>query len=68
MVVENIKRAFKYEDVELDDINPELPPEQILEHYCLLYPELTNATIKTKGLDERGMQRFEFDLNIGTKG
>lgn len=68
MMKKIISRTFLYNGVELDDINPALSENSILQHYSGIYPELTNATILNKGLVENQKILYEFRTAIGTKG
>ena len=68
MQVLEIPRTFKFNDMELEDINPNLSLEQVRAHYSGIYPELTNATIENKGLNAERSQCFEFKTLVGTKG
>lgn len=68
MIVTDIKRTFTFNDIQLEDINPNLSTDMVLSHYANIYPELTTAEITNKGLQPDGNHAYSFDLNIGTKG
>lgn len=68
MEVKSIIRKFFLSGAELEDINPNLSPESVLLHYSGVYPELTNASIFNKGLQDNNSIHYEFRTNIGTKG
>lgn len=68
MLVENLKRVFIFKDIKLEDINPKLSESSILNHYSGIYPELTNATIESKGIQNQNEIAYEFISIIGTKG
>lgn len=68
MTVTTIIRTFFLGQTQLEDINPSLSPESVLLHYSGVYPELTNATIFNKGLQDNNTLKYEFRTNIGTKG
>lgn len=69
--VKGIKRVFvieiNKEKIELQDPNPDMTPEQVMDSYSSLYPHLTTATISGPKL-ENDNQIFEFNTTIGTKG
>lgn len=67
MQVINLKRVFKFGKIELEDINVNLSENSILNHYSGIYPELTNATIEKKGVQNNTIV-YEFISKIGTKG
>ena len=67
MEIITIKRTFKFNEMILDDPGDHLSPLQVMEHYALIYPELTNAKIVSKGI-ENDTDRYEFSTNLGTKG
>lgn len=67
MIVEQIKRVFKFKEIELSDPNTNMSPEAVLRFYSAQYPSLNNATIIEKGLEE-GKQVFEMKETVGTKG
>lgn len=68
MKIQNITRIFQYNDIQLEDINPNLTTDMVLSHYANIYPELTTAEITNKGLQPDGTHAYGFELNIGTKG
>ncbi|SFZ94872.1 PRTRC system protein C [Flaviramulus basaltis] len=72
MQVTSITRKFvlltgNKEKVELEDMNPDLGNEQIMEHYSMIYPELTNANVLDKGIID-GFHEIHFQSIAGTKG
>jgi PRTRC genetic system protein C len=72
MQIANITRKYVFlngnrETTELEDIDPEMGHERIMEHYSGLYPELTNAHIVDKGIHE-GFHEIHFQSLAGTKG
>ncbi len=68
MLVENLKRVFVFDGLKLEDINPTLSEQTILNHYSGIYPELTNATIENKGIQNNNEIVYEFKTSIGVKG
>ena len=72
MVVTSIERKFVFlngskETMTLEDVNPELTTSQVMEHYSLIYPELTNANLIDKGIVD-GFHVINFQSIAGTKG
>ena len=72
MQIANITRKYLFlngnrEKIELEDIDPEMGHERIMEHYSALYPELTNANVVDKGIIE-GFHEIHFQSLAGTKG
>ncbi|SEC68041.1 PRTRC system protein C [Tenacibaculum sp. MAR_2009_124] len=71
MKIDQIKRNFCFvngsEKITLDDINPTLSNEDILNHFSNLYPELTTAKIVDLGFVD-GENKIEFRTIAGTKG
>lgn len=63
-----IQRKFTFNSLELEDLGQGFTPDEVLEHYSGLYPELTNAKVINKGLDDLGNINFLFDPLVGTKG
>ncbi len=67
-IITSITRKFTFNSLELDDLGEGFTPDDILEHYSGLYPELTNAKVINKGVDDMGAINFFFDPVVGTKG
>lgn len=67
MDIIQVKRKFKYKDLVLDDPHESKSPNQVLEHYMLVYPELANAKVESQGIVDDA-DTYEFKVNIGTKG
>ncbi len=44
--METVKRIFNFEENVLPDLGVEFTPEQTIEHYSSIYPELTCGFIK----------------------
>lgn len=65
--IKGIPRVFKYNDKELPEINPDLPPKQVMEVYSNTYPELNNAKLSGPEIKD-GKQVFTFSAVLGTKG
>lgn len=67
MEVSKVKRVFKYKGQELEDI-PGLPETEVIKIYSGQFPELVNATVQYKGMDNDYNQEFEFITSTGVKG
>jgi PRTRC genetic system protein C len=69
MEVQAIRRVFyhKSKDLTLDDPNPNMTPEEVLDFYATQYPELNNGMIEDDALDGT-IQRFNIKTTLGTKG
>ena len=68
MQIANITRKYIFlngnrEKIELEDIDPEMGHERIMEQY----PELTNANVVDKGIND-GFHEIHFQSLAGTKG
>ena len=59
------KRTFHYNGMLLEDPDPAMPPEQVLEFHALLHAELTNATLKGPSLGADGIQTYKVEVKIG---
>jgi PRTRC genetic system protein C len=66
-MTETAKRVFLYKRQELDDINPNQSPKQIMEHYSTVYPELINATVNGPEIKD-GELHFTFASKVGEFG
>lgn len=60
-----VKRTFNYNGMNLDDPDPSMPPEQVLEFHALLHAELTNATLKGPSVGADGSQIYKIEVKIG---
>lgn len=68
MSLQRLTRVFKKGPTRLLDPDPAMTPEQVLEHYTDLYPELANATISEPETSERELTyTFEKPI-VKTKG
>lgn len=59
------KRTFHYNGMILNDPDPAMPPEQVLEFHALLHAELTNATLKGPSIGADGVQSYKVEVKIG---
>ena len=65
MSIKTIKRVFKYNDLELEDVGGS--PENVLNHYSMTIPELINARVKSPEIkDDKAV--YEFETKVATKG
>lgn len=67
LVATQLQRQFKYEDLILDDPNPNWDAIRVQDHYSGVYPQLTNAQVATNGMVGSKIE-FEFQVVVGTKG
>lgn len=69
--VSSLERTFKFKNGEtkitLQDPNPEMSPEEVMDFYSGNYPELTTATVHGPEI-ENDMIVYRFKTTIGTKG
>lgn len=65
--IQQVTRKFLFKATELPNIDS-LTPEQIQEHYSTFHPEIVNAQIQNKGINEKGELVYEFALKAGVKG
>lgn len=67
MALEILKRIFKYNQMTLDDPDTTMTPDQVMNFWAGVYPELTQATIEGPETTVDGLV-FEFSKVAGTKG
>lgn len=67
-VVRKINLKVNGKEIVLDDINDELPIDEIKDIYSNQYPQLLNSTTVDKGVNEHGEHHYEFVTVAGTKG
>ena len=60
-----VKRTFNYNGMNLDDPDPSMSPEQVLEFHALLHAELTNAKLKGPNIGADGLQTYLVEVRIG---
>ena len=69
MQLEIAKRVFMYDDTELDDPDPNMSPEEVLEVYKDVYPELTSGSLGEPEISEDGNTvTYELERHVGKKG
>ena len=70
--VQEITRKFSLKvngnNIDLEDPNPEMSPEEIKDLLCNHYPQLLNSKIENKGISDDGVELFEFLTIAGVKG
>ena len=65
--VEQYKRKFKYEDIELEDPNPEWNTKRVIDFYSAQYPEMVNCHLE--GPEVNGTEMvYSITTKTGTKG
>ena len=69
--IKGLKRVFKLkkngETLRLDDPNPEMVVNDVMDFYSMTYPELTTATPHGPVMED-DCAVYEFKTTIGTKG
>lgn len=65
--VQGVKRQFKYGNRQLDDPDPEMTPEEVMQFYAGTYPELTTSNVHGPKM-EGEVAVYEFKTTVGTKG
>ncbi|MFW5721433.1 MAG: PRTRC system protein C [Bacteroidota bacterium] len=69
--VNGLKRIFHYKSrtgtITLDDPNPELNLQEVINHYSGMYPELINCNVDGPKLTQEA-QEFTFSSTVGVKG
>lgn len=68
MEIKELKREFviKEGNINLSDIDPNMPVEQIQQFYSTQYPQLTTATYEKSFKNDKWV--YTFKSVIGTKG
>lgn len=69
--IKGLRRVFKLkkngETLRLDDPNPEMTVNDVMDFYSMTYPELTTATPHGPMMED-DCAVYEFKTTIGTKG
>ena len=69
--IKGLKRVFKLkkngETLKLDDPNPEMAVNDVMDFYSMTYPELTTATPHGPAMED-DCAVYELKTTIGTKG
>jgi PRTRC genetic system protein C len=69
MKVHSVRRIIKFNDVELADLNPNVPMEEVLKMHASsnVHPELSTA-ILTGPVMKGSTAVYTAELRLGTKG
>ena len=71
LTVTTLERVFKFEnrnaEMALQDPNPAMSPEEVMDFFSNTYPELTTATVHGPQI-ENDRVVYHFKTTIGTKG
>lgn len=59
------KRIINYNGMKLEDIDPSLPIEKVLEFHIPLRAELTNTTLKGPSIGADGTLTYHVEARIG---
>lgn len=62
------KREFSFNGRLLDDPDPNMPVEKVLEFHAILHTELTNAGVKGPTITAGGVAQYKFEVRLGDKG
>lgn len=69
--INTLQREFGYRrggtEHVLPDPNPEMTPNEVRKFYSARFAELANASVEGPVTD-KGVLKFKFTTNIGTKG
>ena len=71
MTITTLKRKFKFknqgETITIDDPNPEMQPREVLDFLSSTYPQLTNAQIGKRSIEDNHII-ISLETTVGTKG
>jgi PRTRC genetic system protein C len=71
MTVTSLERVFTFENgsagITLQDPNPAMQPNEVMDFFSNTYPELTTATVHGPEIENDRMV-YRFKTTIGTKG
>lgn len=65
--IQGVKRQFKHGNRQLDDPDPNMTPEEVMQFYAGTYPELTTSNVHGPKM-EGEVAVYEFKTTVGTKG
>lgn len=65
--IQGVKRQFKFGNRQLDDPDPDMTPEEVMQFYAGTYPELTTSNVHGPKM-EGEVAVYEFKTTVGTKG
>lgn len=71
-MTEKIERRFAYNGQTLTDPDDSFTPTEVAKYYSMQFPELTNGSVKYKGLvfeeNKKEYMSYELSSSIGVKG
>ena len=71
MIIKSLERVFEFKngcaDIALQDPNPDMQPNEVMDFYSNTYPELTTATVHGPEIENDRLV-YRFKTTIGTKG
>ena len=59
-------RIFNFNGRVLEDPDPSMPPEKVLEFYATLHAELNNAKLKGPSIGADGKKSYKVEVQIGS--
>lgn len=65
--IQGVKRQFKFGNRQLDDPDPDMTPEEVMQFYAGTYSELTTSNVHGPKM-EGDVAVYEFKTTVGTKG
>ena len=68
MDVQIVVREFEFNGKDLTDPDNKMTPQQVLEHYSNVYPELAIAKVTGGELNDSGNLQYKFETILGDKG
>lgn len=65
--IQNVTRVFKHGNIQLNDPDPNMTPDEVMAFYSNQYPELTTSNVHGPKMVD-GHAEYEFKTTVGTKG
>ena len=59
------KRTFRFNGMVLDDPDPNMTPEKVIEFYTPLHAELNNSVLKGPSIGADGTKTYKIEVKIG---
>lgn len=59
------KRTFRFNGMVLDDPDPNMTPEKVIEFYTPLHAELNNSFLKGPAIGADGTKTYKIEVKIG---
>ena len=59
------KRTFRFNGMVLDDPDPNMTPEKVIEFYTPLHAELNNSVLKGPAIGADGTKTYKIEVKIG---